>query len=379
MPKFTDKFFVKIFRKIPSKFSGKFHRLKIPSICSDLVNRVSVFTCFPQKAWPDHGVPSDPGCVLNFLHDVNAMQENLNAAAAAAAGEANGGEGPPSSGSCNGAAAGGVNAKPKRKTPPIVVHCSAGIGRTGTFIVIDMIIDQIKRQGADWEIDIHRTVQMVRNQRSGMVQTEAQYKFVYMAVMHHIETVHHRREAEQKSTKEYTNIKYSSEAAAAAAAAGGGLAEPAIRNSVSRMSLSGTTITATASSSSTSKSSSSSAGSRACSRTTPELTLPRFDDCIFSALKYSKKTHVHFGMFSCFSGPRMRSPSTTSSTGAFMTSAEEEVGATPRWARAPSTPTSGRLPLVPLRLRPRRDPIIYKIIIYERWGEISCRHIEVGF
>ena len=28
-------------------------------------------------AWPDHGVPSDPGCVLNFLHDVNAMQENL--------------------------------------------------------------------------------------------------------------------------------------------------------------------------------------------------------------------------------------------------------------------------------------------------------------
>jgi hypothetical protein len=29
------------------------------------------------QAWPDHGVPSDPGCVLNFLHDVNAMQESL--------------------------------------------------------------------------------------------------------------------------------------------------------------------------------------------------------------------------------------------------------------------------------------------------------------
>ena len=31
------------------------------------------FLSLPQ-AWPDHGVPNDPGCVLNFLHDVNAMQ-----------------------------------------------------------------------------------------------------------------------------------------------------------------------------------------------------------------------------------------------------------------------------------------------------------------
>lgn len=154
---------------------------------------------FHFQAWPDHGVPSDPGCVLNFLHDVNAMQESLDA--------------PPG---------------------PIVVHCSAGIGRTGTFIVIDMIIDQIKRQGLDCEIDIQRTIQMVRSQRSGMVQTEAQYKFVYMAVQHHIETVQHRMQAEQKSTREYTNIKYSSEAV------GGG--EPLRPNlSVSTLSLGGST------------------------------------------------------------------------------------------------------------------------------------------
>lgn len=49
-----------------------------------------------------------------------------------------------------------------------------------------------------------------------MVQTEAQYKFVYLAVQHHIETVQQRISAEQRSLqlgREYTNIKYSSEAA----------------------------------------------------------------------------------------------------------------------------------------------------------------------
>lgn len=38
---------------------------------------------------------------------------------------------------------------------------------------------------------------MVRSQRSGMVQTEAQYKFVYLAVQHYIETTYQRKAAEQ--------------------------------------------------------------------------------------------------------------------------------------------------------------------------------------
>lgn len=134
------------------------------------------------QVWPDHGVPSDPGCVLNFLQDVNARQEQLQL------------EG--------------------LQPGPICVHCSAGIGRTGTFIVIDMILDQIDREGLDCEIDIQRTIQMVRSQRSGMVQTEAQYKFVYFAVQHYIQTLFQRKRAEQQSLqvgREYTNIKSTSD------------------------------------------------------------------------------------------------------------------------------------------------------------------------
>ncbi|XP_023290602.1 tyrosine-protein phosphatase corkscrew isoform X2 [Orussus abietinus] len=144
------------------------------------------------QAWPDHGVPSDPGCVLNFLHDVNARQESIAAASNSTT----------------------PNNQNSGSTGPILVHCSAGIGRTGTFIVIDMILDQIKRHGLDCEIDIQKTIQRVRSQRSGMVQTEAQYKFVYLAVLHYIETVSQRMQAEQKSLqlgREYTNIRYKSE------------------------------------------------------------------------------------------------------------------------------------------------------------------------
>nr|XP_039250080.1 tyrosine-protein phosphatase non-receptor type 11-like [Styela clava] len=132
------------------------------------------------KVWPDHGVPSDPGGVLNYLHEINECQRSL-------------------------------------KTPgPVIVHCSAGIGRSGTFIVIDIILDIIRQQGLDCEIDIQRTIQIVRGQRSGMVQTEAQYQFVYLAVKQHIETLTKRMEEEQKSKgkgREYINTRQTAETA----------------------------------------------------------------------------------------------------------------------------------------------------------------------
>lgn len=74
-----------------------------------------------------------------------------------------------------------------------------------------MILDQVDRVGLDTEIDIQRTIQMVRSQRSGMVQTEAQYKFVYYAVQHYIQIlIKLKREKQlcQQFGREYTNIKY---------------------------------------------------------------------------------------------------------------------------------------------------------------------------
>ena len=51
--------------------------------------------------------------------------------------------------------------------------------------------------GLDCELDIQRTIQLVRSQRSGLVQTEAQYKFVYLAIQDHIETMQQRISAEK--------------------------------------------------------------------------------------------------------------------------------------------------------------------------------------
>ncbi|KAA8584281.1 hypothetical protein FQN60_008066, partial [Etheostoma spectabile] len=112
------------------------------------------------RAWPDHGVPTDPGGVLDFLEEVNLKQESILDAG------------------------------------PIAVHCRY------THALKSLQLMSHKSL----------TIQMVRSQRSGMVQTEAQYRFIYMAVQHYIETLQRRIEEEQKSKikgREYTNIKYS--------------------------------------------------------------------------------------------------------------------------------------------------------------------------
>ncbi|XP_052434710.1 tyrosine-protein phosphatase non-receptor type 6 isoform X1 [Carassius gibelio] len=129
---------------------------------------------YQYLSWPDHGVPQEPGGVLSFLEQVNIKQHELSS------------------------------------TGPAIVHCSAGIGRTGTIVVIDMLIDNIDAKGLDCDIDIQKCIQMVREQRSGMVQTEAQYKFIYLAVLQYIESTKVTRRAVMETETEYGNLSIQS-------------------------------------------------------------------------------------------------------------------------------------------------------------------------
>ncbi|XP_048009065.1 tyrosine-protein phosphatase non-receptor type 6 isoform X2 [Megalobrama amblycephala] len=125
---------------------------------------------YQYLSWPDHGVPQEPGGVLSFLEQVNIKQNELSSSA------------------------------------PMIIHCSAGIGRTGTIVVIDMLIDSIDAKGLDCDIDIQKCIQMVREQRSGMVQTEAQYKFIYLAVLQYIDSTKVTRKAVMETETEYGNL-----------------------------------------------------------------------------------------------------------------------------------------------------------------------------
>ena len=61
-------------------------------------------------------------------------------------------------------------------TGPMIVHCSAGVGRTGTFVVIDSMLQRILH-GED-SVDIYGHVTLLRNQRNFMVQTEVGYLII---------------------------------------------------------------------------------------------------------------------------------------------------------------------------------------------------------
>uniref|UniRef100_A0A4X2KTK4 Receptor-type tyrosine-protein phosphatase eta n=1 Tax=Vombatus ursinus TaxID=29139 RepID=A0A4X2KTK4_VOMUR len=98
---------------------------------------------FHFTSWPDHGVPDTTDLLINFRYLVNDYMK----------------QSPPES--------------------PVLVHCSAGVGRTGTFIAIDRLIHQMENENA---VDVYGIVYDLRLHRPLMVQTEDQYVFLNQCV-----------------------------------------------------------------------------------------------------------------------------------------------------------------------------------------------------
>ncbi|KAM9762809.1 receptor-type tyrosine-protein phosphatase C isoform 2-T2 [Menidia menidia] len=95
-------------------------------------------------SWPDHGVPGEPHLLLKLRRRVNAFKNLFSG--------------------------------------PIVVHCSAGVGRTGTYIGIDAMMEGLEAEG---RVDIYGYVVRLRRQRCLMVQVEAQYILIHQALLEH--------------------------------------------------------------------------------------------------------------------------------------------------------------------------------------------------
>lgn len=80
-----------------------------------------------------------------------------------------------------------VNKSYRGRSCPIVVHGSAGAGRTGSYILLDLVLGRMNK-GAR-EIDIAATLEHLRDQRAGVVATRQQFEFVLMAVAEEVHAI----------------------------------------------------------------------------------------------------------------------------------------------------------------------------------------------
>jgi netrin-G3 ligand len=102
---------------------------------------------YHYTTWPDHGVPSSTAALGGMIRKIRVAR------------------GP--GGTCDAVKG------------PMLVHCSAGVGRTGTLIAIDINLDSVADRGS---VDPLATLNKMRRQRSTMVQTEEQYIFIYKSL-----------------------------------------------------------------------------------------------------------------------------------------------------------------------------------------------------
>ncbi|NXO26468.1 PTPRJ phosphatase, partial [Cisticola juncidis] len=117
---------------------------------------------FHFTSWPDHGVPETTDLLINFRHLVHEYNSQ------------------------------------NPMDSPTLVHCSAGVGRTGTFIAIDRLIQQMEMENA---VDVYGVVYDLRMHRPLMVQTEDQYVFLNQCVMDIIKS-----QRERKTDLIYQNV-----------------------------------------------------------------------------------------------------------------------------------------------------------------------------
>ncbi|KAM7368864.1 hypothetical protein PAMP_013169 [Pampus punctatissimus] len=104
-------------------------------------NETQRVTHLNYTGWPDHGTPTQPEQLLTFISYMRHVH----------------------------------------RSGPIITHCSAGIGRSGTLICIDVVLGLISK---DADFDISDVVRNMRLQRQGMVQTEDQYIFCYQVILY---------------------------------------------------------------------------------------------------------------------------------------------------------------------------------------------------
>jgi len=118
-------------------------------------------TQFHFLSWPDNDVPKTGKAILEFRRKVNKSYRG--------------------------------------RSSPMIVHCSDGIGRSGTYILLDMVLNRMAK-GAK-EIDIAATLEHIRDQRINAVACKTQFEFVMVTVVDEVNAILTALNSEQQKQK----------------------------------------------------------------------------------------------------------------------------------------------------------------------------------